>query len=189
MIVNKAKTELVVFNKKNRTEMFLSNGIKSKKDMKALGVTFSENMSWKMHIENTVAKSASVVNNLKFLRRWIDQESALKVVTSQYFGLAYYASPVWMTPDIPYQSWKKLNSLHYRALRAAAKDPKQEISRPILDIVSQRATLAQWAKYSVASTAIHLINGSTTRLADELRQKMYINDRRPKNADFQCGQI
>jgi len=126
MIVNRAKTELVVFNKKNHTEMVLSNGIKSKKDMKALGITFSENMNWKTHIENTVAKSAGVVNNLKFLRRWINQESALKVVTSQYFGLAYYASPVWMTPDIPCQSWRKLNSLHYRALRAAIKDPKQQ---------------------------------------------------------------
>jgi len=128
--------------------------------------------------------SATVVNKMKFLRRWIDQESALKVVTSQYFGLAYYASPVWMTPDIPCQSGRKLYNLHYRALRAAVKDPKQQISRPILDTISQRAMLAQWARYSVASTAICLINGSTTRLANEQRQKMCINDRMPKNADF-----
>jgi len=86
MIVNKAKTELVVLNKKNHTELVLSNGIKSKRSMKALGITFSDTMSWKTHFENTVAKSASVVNNVKFLRRWIDMESALKVVTSQYFG-------------------------------------------------------------------------------------------------------
>jgi len=125
-----------------------------------------------------------VVNNVRFLRRWIDQESALKVVTSQYFGLAYYASPIWMTPDIPHHSWKKLNSLHYRAKRAAVKDPKQKISRQILDVVSKRPTPAQWARYSTAWTAISLINGATTRLADELRQKMYINDRMPMKSRF-----
>jgi len=184
MIVNKAKTELVVFDRKNHIELELSNGIKSKRSMKALGITFSDTMSWKTHIDNIVAKSASVVNNIKFLRRWIDMESALKVVTSQYFGLAYYASPVWMTPDIPCQSWKKLNSLHYRAIRAAVRDLKQEISRPMLDTISQRATPAQWARYTVASTAIHLVNNSTTRLAKDLKNKMYINDRMPQRCRF-----
>jgi len=44
--------------------------------------------------------------------------------------------------------------------------------------------LAQWTRYWVASTAIYFINGSTTRLANELKLKMYINDRMPKRCRF-----
>jgi len=36
----------------------------------------------------------------------------------------------------------------------------------------------------VASTAVQLINESDTRLANELRQKMYINDRVPRRGKF-----
>lgn len=56
--------------------------------------------------EKIVAKSPTIANNVRFLRRWIDHKSALKVVTSQYFGLAYNTSAVWMTPGIPGNSWK-----------------------------------------------------------------------------------
>jgi len=132
----------------------------------------------------TIFTSTHVIKNIRFLRRWIDQASALKIVTSQYFGVAYYASPVWMTPTMTHDCWKKLNSLHYRAIRAAVKDPKQTISRSLLDAISGRATPSQWAKFTVASTSIQLINESDTRIAIDLRNKMYINDRIPRRGKF-----
>jgi len=46
----------------------------------ALGITITENLTWKEHIDNIATKSAVVVNNIMFLRRWINQDSALKVV-------------------------------------------------------------------------------------------------------------
>jgi len=64
------------------------------------------------------------------------------------------------------------------------RDSKQKISRSVLDTISQRATPAEWARYTVASTAIHLINKSTTRQATELKQKMYINERMPQRSRF-----
>jgi len=53
-----------------------------------------------------------------------------------------------------------------------------------LDTISGRATPAQWAKYTVAFTAIKLINQSNTRLTNELRSRMYINDRVSRKCKF-----
>jgi len=75
-----------------------------------------------------------------------------------------------------------LTRLHCRAIRAVIRDPKQ--SRHILDTISRRATPAQWARYTVASTAIHIIDGSYTRLVEELRNKMYVNGRMHKKSKF-----
>jgi len=69
-------------------------------------------------------------------------------------------------------------------MRAAVRDLKQEISRPVLDTISQRATPAQWARHTVSSTAIHLVNKLNTRIATELKHKIYINDSMPERCRF-----
>jgi len=76
---------------------------------------------------------------------YIDQESALKIITSQYFGTCYYAAPVWLTDQLFSQSWKRLNNQHFRAIRAAVMDKKNKIPRAMLDIISKRARPRQWA--------------------------------------------
>jgi len=184
MVVNKAKTELVIFNRKDPIEMKLKNGITSIKSIKALGVTLTYNLCWDEHISNMVSKTSKIISAIRYLRRWITQDAALQVVTSQYFGTCYYASPVWLNDQISHHSWKRLNSQHYRAIRAAVKDVKRRIPRVMLNIISKRATPRQWADYSIANAAINLINTSNTRIADELRANIYINDRLPRRGSF-----
>jgi len=45
--------------------------------------------------------------------------SALKIITSQFFGTIYYGAAVSLTSQLDSISWNKLYSTHYRALRAA----------------------------------------------------------------------
>jgi len=184
MVVNKEKTELIVFNRGNPIEMELSNGIKSANEMKALGVTITHNLSWEKHVNNTIMKTSKIIGGIRFLRRWIPLDAALKVVTSQYYGTCYYAGPVWLNDNLTYLSWKKLSSQHYRAIRAAVKDHKRRLPKALLDVISKRAPPKQWSKYINSSTAIKLINNSNTRIADDLRSKLYINDRKPKKGTF-----
>lgn len=88
----------------------------------------------------------------------------MKVVTSQFFG--------------------SLNSIHYRAIRAAVNDFKKKIPRTVLNIISKRATPKQWARYAIAKTVIKLYNKGCTRMGILLRQNSYVNDRNPGRAVF-----
>jgi len=115
-----------------------------------------------------------------YLKRWFTTEDCLRVVTSKYFGLAYYGSPIWMTPCLGHQSWKRLFSQHYRAIRAAVGDWKTKIPRAVMDLIGKRANPRQWAQYSIASYAIKAYNRGTTRLSKKLKQMGYINDRCPR---------
>jgi len=184
MVVNSSKTELIIFNRFDPINITLSNGIKSSDQIKALGITFAHNLKWDHHVNHTVQKTTHIVKSIKFLRRWIDQDSALKIVTSQYYGTCYYGAPIWLNDQLSSQSWKRLNSQHYRAIRAAIRDCKNKIPRTVLDVISKRARPRQWANYITASTVIKLHNTSNTRIAEQLRSAAYVNNRQPGRGTF-----
>jgi len=184
MVVNKTKTVLIVFDRKNQRTLELRNGIKSKEVIKALGVQISYNLDWSHHVSSMVAKTSHIISKVRFLRRWIDQDSALQIITSQYFGTIYYGVAVWMTPKLQSSQWRRLDSSHYRALRAAIGDYKRKLPKAVLDIIAKRATPKQWSNYVTASTAIKLFNSKETRIGEQLRQQCYINDRQPRKGTF-----
>jgi len=70
------------------------------------------------------------MNKVKFLRGCNDQDSALKVIISQYFGMVYYGAAVWLTSQLDATSWRRLYISHYSALRAAFGDCKRKSSTP-----------------------------------------------------------
>jgi len=39
-----------------------------------------------------------------------------------FYGMVYYASPIWLYEQTTAKQWKLLNSMHYRALRTSSKD-------------------------------------------------------------------
>jgi len=90
----------------------------------------------------------------------------------------------WCADYIYIYIFKRLESQHYRAVRAAVRDFKRSIPRAMLDIISKRAPPRQWSNYTTASTAMWLYNTSDTRLAIDLRASAYVNDRRLAVAKF-----
>jgi hypothetical protein len=81
-------------------------------------------------------------------------------------------------------NWRRINSSHYRAIRAALRDFKKRKKRTLLDQESRRSTPIQWSKYIVASTVIKLYNRSDSNVAILLRKSAYVNDRMPFRARF-----
>jgi len=71
-------------------------------------------------------------------------------------------------------------------LRSAIGDYRQELPRATLNQISERNTSRQWSKYITSSTAIKLINNDCTRIAKDLKDSWYINDRLvyPKRGKF-----
>jgi len=110
------------------------------------------------------------------------RDIALQVVTSQYFGQAYFGAPVWLTSNLQYSIWKRLESHHYRVICAAVRDFKRKIPKVMLEVISKRAPPRMWSNYVTAPTVMSLYNNSDTRLSEYLRESSYIYERRPKKA-------
>jgi len=111
---------------------------------------------------------------------WIDQDSALRVLTSQFFGAVYYAAPVWLS-NLTEAHWQRF---HYRSIRAAVCGYTRKIRRAVFSIIAKWATPKQWSHNAVAKCVINLYNSSATRIRKFLRDKSYINDRNPGKAVF-----
>jgi len=89
-----------------------------------------------------------------------------------------------LNAELKEAQWNRLNSIHYRAIRAAICDHKKKIPRAMLNIITKRATPKQWARYTVPKTVIKLYNLGNTRIGEMLRQNSYVNDRNPGIATF-----
>ena len=186
MVVNKSKTELLYSSRSKTTEFVVTVGdalIESKKHIKALVILLSADLSWTQNLDHSIARSRHVVHHLKYLRKWLTLDEMIKLVSSQYFSIVYYNAPLWIG-SLDAASWKKLNSVHYRALRTLLGDFKNSKNREEIDSIAKRATPIEWANYCIASTVIRLYNKSDTRIANELRSAAYVNDRLPHRARF-----
>jgi len=58
-----------------------------------------------------------------------------KVMSSQYYGMCFYGSTVWLNGTNSFLDIRKMNTLHYRALRIAKNDFKRKLSRAELDLI------------------------------------------------------
>jgi hypothetical protein len=188
MKVNEAKTELMLSTRNQKiNSLEITCGdvtIKNQRHMKALGIYFSDDLSWKKHIEIAIQKSNHTIRRIRFLAKWLQKSQLLQLVTSQYFPVIFYSSQVW-SESLDANSWKRINSAHYRAIRAALKVYNIRLfGRQELDAMSKRATPKQWTRYSLASAVIKLYNFSDTNVANLLRDTSYVNDRMPLKARF-----
>ncbi len=190
MVVNTNKTELLflsrdkLFRDKELVLSFEGSSIVSQPHIKALGTIISRDLSWAKHINHAIAKSNHTIKRIKFLSKWLDKKDLLQLVTTQYFPIVFYSAPLW-AGCLDYSSMRRLNSAHYRAIRAALRIHEiRSKSRKQLDEISSRATPMQWLNYSLASTVIRLYNFSDSNIAVKLRESAYVNDRMPLKARF-----
>jgi hypothetical protein len=186
MVVNTDKTELLYSSRKHNQSLTIvidGNSISSVDHMKALGVFISRDLSWSKHVDHMLNKSSHIIKRINYLAKWLNQKELLQLVTSQYFSIIYYCSPVWIG-CLDANTWKRINSAHYRAIRVVTRDFKRRRKRRDLDKETQRATPCEWARYAIASTVIKLYNSSDAHIADVIRSSAYINDRMPRKAKF-----
>lgn len=187
MVVNEGKTELLFSSRsKGQSEISINTGtsiVKSSKCIKALGVQFCADLSWDCHVNYSLNRSRHIIPRIRHLRKWLNTDELLKLVTSQYFSIVFYCCQVWIG-CLTSSNWRRINSAHYRALRAVYGDYKCKIKRTELDKASRRATPSEWANFSTASTVIKLFNSSDTEIGCFLRESVYINDRQPGRGKF-----
>jgi len=91
-----------------------------------------------------------VFSKLKYLNKLVDLEGMKRIVTTHFFGMIYYSSQVWLNEQTTSRQWRMIISLHYKALRSAIGDYKNNISKRALDSIFKRANPYQWMNYSNA---------------------------------------
>jgi len=185
MVTNVSKTKLIYFGRKPIMDMepLEINGdlITPTSTMKVLGVLFDNNMGWNSQLEKVLNKAKIVIKKMNFLRKYVNQDGMKRILTSHFYGLVYYATPVWLGKFTPERSWKLLESAHYRALRATVGDHLKLWTKKELDDTLGRATPKQWMEYCTCKTAIQLMNlkEKGPPMSMQLINQQYINDRLP----------
>jgi len=175
MVVNKTKTEVMFM--KSRSEiptqiMVEGEPLKTQKQLKVLGVLFDYDMSWTSHVSTLTIKAQRMATGMKILRRTLNQDEILKVITSQYFGCLFYAMAVWF-PSLTVKLKKKIEMLHYKALRIVIKDWQRIYPKEMLDLLGRQKPDV-FAKYMIGSIFINCYNTSKpTRLHQMIKENEY----------------
>jgi len=188
MVVNTSKTELMILAKNIKTTTINIGGeqIKSRKSIKALGVTFQSDLKWDEHVTEVIGKACPKLSMLRKIAKNLTKDQFLKLATAQVFSVVYYASPVWLNDTLSSSNWRKLKTFHYRVLRSAVKDYKRAISNKDLDKSCLRATPRMWSLYMQTSIVVKIMRDVCPyELHQRLQQSIYINDRRPNYGKFQ----
>jgi len=186
MVTNISKTEAVFFGLEQYMETLHINGeeLKFSGRMKVLGVTFDARMKFSEHIESVIKKARTMNSGLRMIRRKLTYDQFLKVMTTQYYGRCFYGGLAWLNGTNSFLDLRKINALHYRALRIAKRDFKRVIRRSELDLMG-RARPTTWIQYLLANTAIKAITrGQPTLLSREMRENMFIERRRSGRPKF-----
>lgn len=188
LVVNESKTEAVVFSKRGLVETDINiNGttIKTRKQMKVLGVLFDNNLTWEPHIRATLNKCKSKLGVLKKLRKRFTKDQFLQIVTAQYYSLLYYCAPVWLNESTPAKLRNLINSAHYRPLRIARYDYGHRLSKSELSKSCERATPMEWVRYLLASQVIKIVtNREPFYLYNDIIKNIYTTRRKPLIGNF-----
>jgi len=145
--------------------------IKTQKHLKVLGILFDFDMSWTSHVSTLTTKAQRMASGMKIIRRTLNQEEIPEVITSQYFGCIFYAIAVWL-PMLSANLKKKIEMLHYEALRIVIKDWMRIYPRDMLDLLGRQKPEV-FAKYMTGSIFIICYNKSKP---SRLHQMIKVNE-------------
>ncbi len=153
--------------------------------MKALGIMLDCNLKWDHQVSHVIKTSAWKLAVLQKLRNKFNTSQFLQILTTQFFSKMLYASQVWLTSSTSRRLWKRIESLHYKAVRVAVRDHKRRINREKLDEKSKRASPKQWSKYSIASIVIKILRDKIpSGLHTILNETLYEEKRHPGLGKF-----
>lgn len=125
-----------------------------------------------------MCRVTKILNGIKIVKNKFDMDQIKKIVTAQVFSILYYCDIVWLNPNLGYTNYKKLNKVHYSALRIITGDYRRIMSKKDLNKLTQRLPPRAWAHYSASSFFIKMCRSkSPTNLWMSLQPNLYHNAR------------
>ena len=174
--VNLKKTEMVIFHRMDTSKGSITVGgnvISSTSEMNVLGIVFDNRLQWDRQIDKTIRDTRRAAQALRTVRRYFSEDELLRLCTSLCFSKLYYASEVWLIPNLKESLFKKLYSQSGKCLKII------DLTKSYRDLhVSyQRATPKLFALYQ---TSLYYYDAEETIAV----QSNTVNDRRNKYLTF-----
>jgi len=85
-----------------------------------------------------VKRLIKIINGVKIIRKKFETKQMKKVITAQAFTIPYYYDVVQLNPSAPHENYKKLNRIHYAALRLMVGDRKKRMLKKDIDNITER---------------------------------------------------
>lgn len=166
--INISKTKAVLFRPRNKSVSELTLSIGSSKihvssSVKSLGVTFHENLSWDVHVDNTVAKISRVVGILSKFRYYFPQCIKKLLYDSLFTSVITYCFLVWGTTTV--SNITKLHALQKKAVRAINNIPNDVHTKPVFEAL-HIVPIVQLYSVMLRKKYTSNINQGTAFLAD-----------------------
>ncbi len=186
MVVNAAKTELMVFDKDVREMdvMCDGNNVRSAPEMGVLGITFDNRLNWEAQLKRTLKTCQRFKPALRALKQKLTKREFLQVVTSHYFSKLYYCSEMWF-PVMSAKFKKQIASAHFYPLRLSVNDYYKRLSRFHLCKITKRASPDELSDFKVAKMMISISNNACPfALFNEILSHAVVERRKPFNPTF-----
>ncbi len=87
-----------------------------------LGVHYDNRLTWDIHVDAAIMKSRKSLHALKALRCYFTEIEMIKLITANAFSKLYYASMVWLLPNLKENLVKKLFSHSGQVLKIVDKN-------------------------------------------------------------------
>jgi len=193
MVCNIGKTEVMNFCDNHQSKITVMNQeLTSVKCIKALGVMLDNNLTWTTHVDNLLARTSKILNGIKIIKKKFTMEQRRSIVTSQVFGVLYYAAACWLTPNLSNVNFRKLNKIHYAACRIICNDWRKIWSKDSLNQATKRLPPKTWLKYNAASFIVKVTRDeSPSVICADIEANLYHNPRHlnPKLRDLSRRKI
>ena len=164
LVVNKAKTEICVFNRRDLANVNIKIGndtITSKNQLSVLGVIFDSKLQWSIQVMKSIQKSNRALCAVKLISRYFNTKELLLLLTSNFYSVLFYNSEVWYIKSLKEPLKHLMFTASARALRVAMHYPKQQLSYLNLHKLTNRATPEMFSTYKLALTLYKLYNSNT----------------------------
>jgi len=185
MVVNQAKTEKLIFSpNKSQASLTIRIGndiIETKQNIKALGVIIDNKLSWDAHVHSLSQRLKGLTSGLWIIAKKLGRELLIRVLTAQVFSILYYSCQVWLTRVLSIKNLKRIERIHYAALRIAMNDRKKRLNRGYIDRSTRRMSPSTWMKYASTSFFIRITRDCMpTRLREKVLKNSYTERRNPQ---------
>lgn len=123
MKCNASKTEFIAFGYSGAPISLSVGGsiIEAKDQIKILGVTFSSDLSWSQHVQNTLTKCNRLSYLLRYLASFLTIKQHRRILHSHFFSILYYCSSVW-AGCLKQHDARRLGALVFKTIRLNCRD-------------------------------------------------------------------
>jgi len=184
MECNLSKTELITFFD-DEIEIEIGGSIvKSKKNLKALGLTLDKKLLWNDHVENIIKRCRAITFGLRYIRNNVDLEVMLSVLCSQVVSRISYGAAVW-SHRLSFLLKTRIRSAYFKILRIMERDFEFKLNQRALLLKTSQEDIDMIFFKRTSVALFRIINSiQPSEVASTLLSKSYYNERTPNRLSF-----